>query len=174
MALTKINNNTLSAITGLPAGVGGKVLQVVNVTKTDKFTTTTVLPSFTDITGMSVAITPSATSSKILVLVNCILSNGNTSYGSGVRMQRAGTSIYIGDSSGSATRMLAGQGINSGHSYQIGSQILDSPNTTSATTYQLQLGSEAAGTAVIGGSSSTTGAYHCAAASSITLMEIGA
>ena len=27
MALTKINNNTLSAITGLPAGVGGKVLQ---------------------------------------------------------------------------------------------------------------------------------------------------
>jgi hypothetical protein len=29
MALTKINNNTLSAITGLPAGVGGKVLQVV-------------------------------------------------------------------------------------------------------------------------------------------------
>ena len=30
MALTKINNNTLSAITGLPAGVGGKVLQIVN------------------------------------------------------------------------------------------------------------------------------------------------
>ena len=32
MALTKINNNTLSAITGLPAGVGGKVLQVVTAT----------------------------------------------------------------------------------------------------------------------------------------------
>ena len=32
MALTKINNNTLSAITGLPAGVGGKVLQVVTKT----------------------------------------------------------------------------------------------------------------------------------------------
>ena len=156
-----------------PAG-GGKILQVVNVTKTNKFTTTTALGSFANITGMSVAITPSATSSKILVLVNCVLGQGNGSWGVGIRMQRAGSSIYIGDSSGSATRMLAGQGLNTGNSYQVGAQILDSPNTTSATTYQLQLGTESGGTAQIGGSYQTGGAYHSATASSITLLEIGA
>jgi len=156
-----------------PAG-GGKILQVVNVTKTNKFTTTTALGSFANITGMSVAITPSATSSKILVLVNCVLGQGNGSWGVGIRMQRAGSSIYIGDSSGSATRMLAGQGLNTGNSYQVGAQILDSPSTTSATTYQLQLGTESGGTAQIGGSYQTGGAYHSATASSITLLEIGA
>jgi hypothetical protein len=41
MALTKINNNTLSAVTTLPAAIAtGKVLQVVSTTKTDTFTTT--------------------------------------------------------------------------------------------------------------------------------------
>jgi len=40
MALTKINNNTLSAITGLPTGVGGKVLQVVSDTYSTNMTTT--------------------------------------------------------------------------------------------------------------------------------------
>jgi hypothetical protein len=66
MALTKINNNTLSAVTTLPAAIAtGKVLQVVSTTKTDTFTTTST--SFTDITGMSVSITPSSASNKILV-----------------------------------------------------------------------------------------------------------
>ena len=78
MALTKINNNTLSAITGLPAGVGGKVLNVVTVAKTDTFASSTA-GSFTDITGMSATITPSSTSSKILVLLN-INSDGGNNY----------------------------------------------------------------------------------------------
>jgi hypothetical protein len=161
-----------SALTNLPGG--GKVLQVVNVTKTDKFTTTTALPSFTDITGMSVSITPSAISSKILVLVNGVFSQGNGSYGTGMRMVRNGSAIYIGDSSGSSTRMLAGQGLGTGESYQVGAQILDSPSSTSSVTYKLQLGTESGGTAQIGGSYQTSGAYHSATASSITLMEIGA
>jgi len=45
---------------------GGKVLQVVSVTKVDAFTTTSA--SFVDVTGLTVSITPSATSSKILIL----------------------------------------------------------------------------------------------------------
>ncbi len=45
---------------------GGKVLQVVSVTKVDAFTTTST--SFVDVTGLTVSITPSATSSKILIL----------------------------------------------------------------------------------------------------------
>ena len=64
MAIIKPNNNTLSSITALPAGVGGKVLQVVQTEKTDTFSSTT-FNSWTDITGMSVSITPSSTSNKI-------------------------------------------------------------------------------------------------------------
>ena len=68
MALTKINNNTLSAITGLPAGVGGKVLQVVTAVlsggSSNKETTSSSFVSGT----LAVAITPSATSSKISII----------------------------------------------------------------------------------------------------------
>ena len=68
MALTKINNNTLSAITGLPAGVGGKVLQVVN--SINSYQESSASTSLSDILSASgttweTAITPSSTSSKI-------------------------------------------------------------------------------------------------------------
>ena len=46
-------------------GIGGKVLQVVQTTKTD--TQSIQSQTFTDVSGMSVSITPSATSSKIFV-----------------------------------------------------------------------------------------------------------
>ena len=155
-----------------PAG-GGKILQVVNVTKTSRFTTTTALGSFADVTGMSVAITPSASSSKILVLLNCILGQANNGYGSGCRLLRDSTAVYIGDSFGNNTRMIAGQPTLTSQSYQVGIQYLDSPNTTNSTTYKLQAASESGGTAVVG-SSGGNNVYFATGASSITLMEIGA
>jgi len=73
MALTKINNNTLSAITGLPAGVGGKVLQVVRnyVPNTSLIESTST--SFTA-SGIQASITPSASGNLILVDYICGLS----------------------------------------------------------------------------------------------------
>ena len=79
MAITLNGSGTVSGISagGLPdgiiqsadlaSGVGGKILQVVSTTKTDTASTTTS-GSFTDISGMSVSITPSATSSKIFII----------------------------------------------------------------------------------------------------------
>jgi len=64
MAIIKPNNNTLSAITGLPAGVGGKVLQVVQGTTGTQVEGT--FASETDL-GLSVNITPSSSSNKILI-----------------------------------------------------------------------------------------------------------
>ena len=52
----------------LPAGVGGKVLQVVQTVKSDTFSTSST--TFTDVTGLSVSITPSSTSNKILILAS--------------------------------------------------------------------------------------------------------
>ena len=64
MAIIKPNNNTLSAITALPTGLGGKVLQVINATSTTEVVESG--SSFTD-TGLSAAITPSSSSNKILI-----------------------------------------------------------------------------------------------------------
>ena len=67
MAIITLNNNSLSSVTSLPAGVGGKVLQVVNTEFQTSFTTTS--SSAVD-TGIAVSITPSATNSRILLETN--------------------------------------------------------------------------------------------------------
>ena len=61
----------------LASGVGGKILQVVSTTKTDHFSTTS--SSLTEITGLNVTITPSATTSKIYLVID-ISVGGETSY----------------------------------------------------------------------------------------------
>ncbi len=67
MSIITLNNNSLSSVTALPAGVGGKVLQVVSTQyASDIATTSTSLVA----TGYTATLTPSATSSKILILVN--------------------------------------------------------------------------------------------------------
>ena len=71
MAIIKPNNNTISAITALPAGVGGKVLQVVEGSFTGYSTsvasTTAVDLESASGTTWETAITPSSTSNKILI-----------------------------------------------------------------------------------------------------------
>jgi hypothetical protein len=65
MALITLGAN---AITALPSGIGGKVLQVVQAVKTDTFTATSFSSwNFVDVTGLSVSITPSSASNKILI-----------------------------------------------------------------------------------------------------------
>jgi hypothetical protein len=64
MAIITLNNNSLSSVTALPAGVGGKVLQVVTSVPTSTFSTTST--SLVD-TGYSITITPTATNSKMIV-----------------------------------------------------------------------------------------------------------
>jgi len=144
MALTKINNNTLSAITGLPAGVGGKVLQVVQTVKTNSFTTTST--TMTDITGFSVSITPISTSNKILIIVNVgMLSNGGA-YGSFLNLLRDSTVIVSNSSGGTVDTMnawvSAGGGGMTNDERKFNSPsitFLDSPLTTSAITYKCQI-----------------------------------
>ena len=129
MALTKINNNTLSAITGLPAGVGGKVLQVQQQVITAS--TSTSSTSFVD-TGFSIAITPTSTSSKILCIVNLQSVSKDSSINSGmsVRIVRGSTDIGI------TTNMMYLGWTVSGYITASLSK-LDSPSTTDATTYKV-------------------------------------
>jgi hypothetical protein len=140
MAIIKPNNNTLSSITALPAAIPtGKVLQVVQTVKTDTFSSSST--SYTDITGMSVAITPSSSSNKILILCHLGIL-GTTGGGTSASVQLLRGSTVIGNGTPASSRLgsiyRSAGGVNGDHNNGGSFQFLDSPSTTSATTYKLQ------------------------------------
>ena len=172
MSITKLNNLSISAITALPSGVGGKVLQVVSTSKSDTFSLAATL-TYTDITGLSVSITPSSAANKILVLVSV---SGSVADGNriGYRLMRGATSIGngtpVGDRQGG---FAASQVVSTNSQFVVGTVFLDSPNTTSATTYKVQMQPESTG--YIGRSPSdanNSDSYGTRTSSSITVMEI--
>ena len=137
MALTQITGDGL-ATSGLPAGT---VLQVVQVSKTDTFSTTST--SYTDVTGLSLSITPSSTSNKILFMADLSVGGADASDDNHVfvQMVRDSTAINIGDARGS-NRIRATHAVNNnlrGQMFHCSSCILDSPSTTSAVTYKIQM-----------------------------------
>jgi len=151
---------------------GGKVLQVVSTEKSDTFSSSGT--SFQDITGLTATITPSSTSSKILVLVN-ISSGADNGYKYGFRLLRSGTVINEGDSASS--RKLVSIGLHSGSSISFESSsivYLDSPNTTSSRQYDIQGSTEGSNFYVNRTYTDTDAASHMRATSNITLIEIGA
>ena len=155
---------------GVPQGT---ILQVQSFAYTDDNKSGTGT-TFAD-TGLTVSITPTATSSKIMVMAQVSMS-ASTNYRYAIRLVRDSTDIFVGDSSGSRTRATAAfQGTGT---TQIDAtfpvMFLDSPSTTSATTYKIQAAAEQAGGTWYlnrGGASNDNSTVYVAA-SSITVMEI--
>ena len=125
------------------AAGGGKVLQVLQDVL-DTELSVTLNTTWGAITGLSKAITPSATSSTVLVQVVVNVggqSSGGESYPK-IRLKRGSTSIGVGSGSGSRTLSSAmwspgSTSINCTGTLTI--TFLDSPNTTSATTYSVDI-----------------------------------
>ena len=126
------------------AGVtNNRVLQVIQSVKTD---TQTILAStsldFQEITDLSVTLTPSSTSSKIL-LIATVNGTVDTRYG-GFAFYRGTTKLTVGDAAGSRTPVAFTTGGNSSRSNEqyitnpASGSLLDSPSTTSSTTYYLK------------------------------------
>ena len=143
-----------------PAG-GGKVLQVVYGSTATEANSTTA--SYID-TGLTATITPSSASSKVLVLVNQIVGKANGDTYINVDVFRGATSItspssfltgYAGSTGSSATNYIGA----------VSASILDTPATTSATTYKTRI-LNAAGVGNV--------YANQFALSTIILMEIGA
>jgi len=179
MALTQVQGGMILASgqsipkAALPTG---SVLQVVNITKTDVFTTTS--SSFVDVTGLSASITPTSASSKILVMVSfCFSANSGSGYPQ-TRMLRDSTAVYVGTDVGSRTPALNltyGYAQDQGFITPASAQFLDSPATTSSTTYKIQTRNTAGNTVRIGATGDDTNDQtRIRAASSIVLMEIAA
>ena len=162
----------------LASGVGGKILQVVQTVKKDK--TTIQSTSLTDITGMSVTITPSSASNKVLIRY-CLSVFTNGTYWSMRLLRGSDSTIFIGDQNPSATSQTRGSFGSYMPSYVDGrnvtQELLDSPNTTSATTYKLQAYTPYSSTYIIGINTSPTQdnyTYMSNCVSTITAMEVAA
>ena len=149
----------------------GRILQIVQTTKTDTFSTTST--SFTDVTGFSATITPSSTSSKVLVMVS---SNSSTSGVNNAIMKlvRGSTDVFVGDDDGASREEATAQTrVNDTNAaLTLTFNFLDSPSTTSATTYKLQYKVQA-GTGTINMTQADSNSATLArTASSIILVEV--
>ena len=149
-------------------GPYGKLLQTpLFAIKTDLYSTSTT-GSFTDIPGLSLTITPSSTSSKILIFANICHSISSTS-DYAYRLLRGSTALGNSTVGSEGDRVGISCGTTNtsrGDGYSI--HFLDSPNTTSATTYKIQVNHQ-------------NGTYRCNSrdgqwdgSSTIAVMEVGA
>jgi hypothetical protein len=149
------------------AGGGGKVLQVVQGTTTTRVDIAST--SFTDST-LTATITPSLATSKILVLISQQLWSfrATTVSAARVRLLRGATTIWGDTATGATTQILATGATQAelGHYFAI--NYLDSPNTTSATTYKTQ------GRAEDTANSGDISFHKFSNTNTIILMEIGA
>lgn len=151
----------------LTAGVRtGLLTNTQSTTKTDTFSTTS--GTFTDVTGLSVSITPTSSSSKVLVFVSIYNGNGTATQLNSFNLVRGSTNIAQPASATYSASM--NWSANSTDSGGIAGLVhLDSPATTSATTYKIQMKTTVGSTGYVNrrGDNSTV-----TAVSSITAIEI--
>jgi len=169
------NSNTDMDFKWVTSAGGGKVLQVVSATNTA--TQSSASTSFVD--AITVSITPSANTSKVLVMGFISGSSDGSVTQIPFRLARGSTGIFVGDSSGIRTQAtgLLFQPSNSNYSSQASASFLDSPATTSATTYRVQFKNDGgSGTAYLGQTYNDVNAAFTLRTPSagIIVMEIGA
>jgi len=153
MSITKLNNLSVSALTALPSGLGGKVLQVTQSSDATLYALS-IPDNSTDVAGsIAYSITPTSASSKILI--SFFIPQLKTSADvAGIRMRlyrdiNGGGYSHVtalsGTASSSKVASLAGGYDKNGDSNRIsmalGGTIVDSPNTTSVVNYKFYFGS---------------------------------
>jgi hypothetical protein len=150
----------------------GQVIQVVSTTKSDYFTASATT-TFTDITGLSVSITPSSSSNKILIM--CDLAGGGNDCRFAFRLVRDSTAISVGNADGSRQQATVGMcnGLSGNDQINASFNFLDSPSATSSTTYKVQFIAES-NLAINGsyGNFNGNSAESSRTTSTITVMEI--
>lgn len=155
-------------------GSGQTPIQIVSTTKTDTFTTTST--TFTDVTGLSVTITPTNASNKILVIYTFQASATSGEYTAGFQLVRNSTAICLGVAAGNrfaATNYNRSVSSVADQSWVMAMNFLDSPATTSATTYKVQAREGSGGTVAVGRTVADSDSSVIARfPSTITVMEI--
>lgn len=149
MPVSFIQNASIAASAGISTSKlgAGAVLQVANAYKTDTQTISSNVPTFVDVTSLSVTLTPTSSSSKFLCIWTVTAGDGADQSHGYFRLVRNGTDIALADTAGSRTSAssavvnssVAGQSLASSNSF------LDSPATASAVTYKITAAKNGAG-----------------------------
>ena len=140
--MSELRTNRIVPRDGLVSGtgIGGGIIQIKQTIKKDQFTTANTTSNYTDLTGLNVTITPTRSDSKILI--ECSIYNSNANAVNFFRILRGSTFIEqpSGTSSGGAGFNAHGFAYYNCNNWQDTTviKILDSPATTSATTYKVQ------------------------------------
>ena len=145
MAIIKANNQTLSGITSLPTGLGGKILQIVQGNSSTQFlqsspvTDTVYFPSTNK---LSASITPSSTSSKILVEFIATLYCGDSDNDGGVAFGlkesiSGGSTTTIVPGNSYASGLYFSSNVASNFRVRLSDNIYRTPSTTSQITYEV-------------------------------------
>jgi len=154
------------------AAGGGKIGQVVQTVNTGTETLSSTTP--TTISDFTVAITPAATSSKVLVFTSGMFST-TASDTMSIQMFRDTTQIFMGDAASNRSRTTMGVHIhNTRSSGTFAACYLDSPSSTSEVAYSCKWFSQGSTPVYMNRTSADndTVAYDNRTASSITAMEI--
>jgi len=164
----------LSVSGGVPAWVttsSGAVVQVKSATKSDTFSSSGT--SYQDITGLSVSITPTSASNKILVIASVQGAADLNVVEANLQLMRDSTAIGIGDAAGSRTRSTVEFGVPGEYSMASNTlTYLDSPATTSATTYKVQIQVRSSTGYINRSVVDTDSSSNARGASTITVMEV--
>ena len=173
--MSELRTNRIVPRDGLPSGSSGGIIQVKMGTLTSKFNTAS--SSMVDC-GLSVTITPKFNTSKILVQVSLgSLSNNERYKRAFMNIVRGSTNVITGDAATGheVTAALNSRSADDNHiQIPVSFMVLDSPATTNAITYKVQLsrGSDS-GTVYLNGSAGAD-SYAGNAASTIIVMEVSA
>ena len=139
----------------LPAGTGGKVLQVITATDT----TTRSITSSSFVTGsntLSISITPASTSNKIFIIATCCLGMSATSHTAAITIYRGATDLGSGSAGMSFIKGIGDDGMPCSVS------VLDSPSSTSSLTYQIYVKNLSGGTTYLNQGESSITAFEIA------------
>lgn len=163
------------AIAALAGGGGGYPANVVVTTKTDTASRTSM--TFADVSGLSVTITPSSASSRILLVAALSIGSQTNTTQARFKMLRGSTDILVGAADGSRTRVQAASNSpGANYTSSIALLAVDAPGTTSPVTYNTAWASSSDTNAVYINRShgDTDAAISERGASILVAMEIGA
>ena len=160
----------------------GFIKQVVSTTKYDVFSEAfTSIGEGSNITGFSVSITPSSTSSKVLLTgFMSVGTNSSSFHALGYRIYRGGTLLNVGDADGNRARTTGGTNFGNGGNRSpstVAINFLDSPSTTSSVTYNVRFYNQYAANTTLylnRGGNTENNSGRTRATSTITAMEVAA
>jgi len=179
--MSQIKVNSIVPTSGLSSGANGGIIQIVQTVKTDTFSQSSLNDAtFSNDTGLNVTITPSSNSNKIRLTGSVVISMDQDWDGYGIGLFKGGNVLSgaVGDAAGNRTQCTSMSFAQSygGEARTLPFDFIDSPDTTSATTYGIRIiffsGSSSSTVYMNRSQSDDNNVYRPRSISTITAMEV--